>query len=380
MSDPVRLTQQLLKCPSITPQEAGTFAIIEDFLAARGFSIERFDLRNVANLYARLGDESPHLCFAGHVDVVPPGDLSRWSVSPFSASIQEKKLYGRGVVDMKGAIGAYLSALDIYLKKNPSPKKGSLSLLLTSDEEGPAVHGIRYVVDQLKARGEQIDACLIGEPTNTQKIGDTIKIGRRGSLSVKVTVFGKMGHVAYPQLAKNPIPPLLRYLRSLLETSLDSGMENFDPSHLEITSLEGVNLTTNVIPAEVAARFNIRFNPLHKHDSLLGYLHNKAFQEGLTKEGLSYTLDVQGSGDAFFCDHQALQKLVQDAVHTITGFKPTLSTSGGTSDGRFLKDLCPVIEFGLVNATAHQVDEHSAVEDIYKLSAIYQEIIKGFLG
>jgi len=379
ITDPVFLTQQLIKFPSITPQEAGSLSFVSDFLKVRGFSIERLDLAEVSNLYARRGNTSPHLCFIGHVDVVPVNDLARWSVNPFAGEVREGKLYGRGAVDMKGGIGAYLSAIDDYLKEN-SLAKGSLSIVLTSDEEGPATQGIRYVVEQFKNRKEQIDACIVGEPTNTKEIGDTIKIGRRGSLNAILIVQGKTGHVAYPHLAGNPIPYLLDYLRMILSIPLDHGMPNFDPSHVEVTSIDVGNPTTNVIPAEITTQFNIRFNPLHTRESLAQYLHDKANQAGLTQNGISYTLQVQGSGEAFLCEDQALRSLVQNAVSAITGRTPVLSTGGGTSDARFIKDLSPTIEFGLINTTAHQVDEHIEVEKIHQLASVYQEIIARFFS
>jgi succinyl-diaminopimelate desuccinylase len=378
MADPVDLSQKLLQCPSVTPVEAGTLAIVSEFLSARGFSIERLDSGGVCNLYARRGMSSPHLCFVGHADVVPPGDLNHWSVDPFAGQICEGKLMGRGVVDMKGAIGAYLAAIDSYLQKNEL--EGSLSILLTTDEEGPAVDGIRQVVELFKARGEKIDGCIVGEPTNVEKVGDTIKVGRRGSLNATVTVSGKAGHVGYPHLANNPINPLLNYLQSLLSVPLDAGMANFDPSHLEVTSIDVENSTRNVIPSEASAKFNIRFNPTQTSESLTQYLHKKAEEACLNQKGFAYSLKIQSGGEAFLCEDQALPRLVGSAVFATTGITPTFSTSGGTSDARFMKDLCPVIEFGLVSATAHQIDEHIAVEEIHRLTAVYQEILERYFG
>jgi succinyl-diaminopimelate desuccinylase len=305
--------------------------------------------------------------------VVPPGDLAAWSSNPFSGELRDGKIYGRGVVDMKGAIAAFLAAMDYYLQQ--TPLKGSISVLLTSDEEGPAINGIQHVVHQFKERREQIDACLVGEPTSVERVGDTLKIGRRGSLNATLTVQGKAGHVAYPHLAKNPIPPLLSYLQNILHTPLDTGTDGFDPSHMEITSLDVGNPTANVIPWQATAKFNIRFNPLHTLDSLTHMLHAKASQMGL-----DYTLEARGSGGAFLCQDAALTALVSETVTSLMGKKPTLSTSGGTSDARFLKDLCPVIELGLINATAHQVDEHCPVEEIHSLTALYQEILKRFFA
>ncbi len=376
-ADPIFLTRQLLRCPSVTPAEAGTLAIVTDFLIARGFSVERLDSGDVSNLYARRGTSFPHLCFVGHTDVVPAGDITRWLVNPFAGEIRDGKLYGRGAVDMKGAIGAYLAAIDGYLQQTRL-NEGSLSILLTSDEEGPAVDGIRHVVEQFKARGERIDICLVGEPTNEKKVGDTVKVGRRGSLNATLIVQGQAGHVAYPHLAKNPILPLLNYLQDLLSCPLDRGTANFDPSHLEITSIDVANPVTNVIPLKAIAKFNIRFNPLHTFESLTLYLEDQAVQTGLNKEGFAYTLQVQGSGGAFLCEDKALQRLVSQAVLKATGLTPILSTSGGASDARFLKDICPVIEFGLVNATAHQIDEHISIEEVHRLKTVYQEIIGQF--
>jgi succinyl-diaminopimelate desuccinylase len=370
-TNPISLTQQLIACPSITPAEGGALTFVADFLAARGFAINRLDCGEVSNLYARLGSTSPHFCFAGHTDVVPPGDISAWSSHPFSGELRDGNIYGRGVVDMKGAIAAFLAAIDQYLHQ--TPLKGSVSVLLTSDEEGPAIDGVQYVVRQFKERGEQVNACLVGEPTSVERVGDTLKIGRRGSLNVTLTVRGKTGHVAYPHLARNPIPLLLAYLQSILYPSLDEGMANFDPSHIEVTSIDVANPTANVIPWQATAKFNIRFNPLHTPESLTNMLHAKASQMGL-----DYTLESRGAGGAFLCRNRDLTTLVSKAVASLTGKSPVLSTSGGTSDARFLKDLCPVVELGLINATAHQADEHCTVEDIQSLTTLYQEILKQF--
>lgn len=377
MADPVVITRHLLQCPSVTPLDAGSLAVVGDFLTSRGFVIERLDSGDVANFYARLGTSSPHLCFVGHTDVVPPGDLAHWSVDPFAGEIRDNKLIGRGVVDMKGAIGAYLAALDAFLQTNSS-FIGSLSVLLTTDEEGPATDGLCTVVERFKARGEKIDACLVGEPTNVRKVGDTVKVGRRGSLNATVTVSGKAGHVGYPHLAKNPIPPLLNYLQNLLAVSLDSGMVHFDASHLEVTSIDVSNPIRNVIPAQASAKFNIRYNPVQTRDALSQYLHTEAIKAGLNKAGFTFTLEIGGTGDAFLCEDKDLPILVSNAVSKITGLTPILSTSGGTSDARFMKDICPVIEFGLVSATAHQIDEQIALEEIYLLKQVYEEILVRF--
>jgi succinyl-diaminopimelate desuccinylase len=377
VADPVALTQQLLRCPSVTPHEAGSLAFVADFLTPKGFSIERFDSNDVSNLYARLGTSSPHLCFVGHTDVVPTGDLNRWSVDPFKGEIRDDKLYGRGVVDMKGGIGAFLAALDAHLSLK-ALTHGSLSILLTTDEEGPATDGIKHVLEVFKARAEKIDACLVGEPSNTQKVGDTLKVGRRGSLNATLTVQGRSGHVAYPHLAKNPLEPLINYLKALTERPMDAGVPNFDPSNLVITTIDVGNPTRNVIPQEATAKFNIRFNPAHTFETLSQYLQEKADQLGLNRDGFTYALELLGSGDAFICQDKALEELVSGAVEKVTGIKPSVSTGGGTSDARFMKDICPVIEFGLVNATAHHIDEHIEVSEIHKLTAVYQEILNQF--
>jgi succinyl-diaminopimelate desuccinylase len=379
IADPILITQKLLQCPSVTPLEVGTLDLIANFLSIRGFSIERLDSGDVSNLYARLGTSSPHFCFVGHTDVVPSGDVARWSVDPFKGEIRDGKLYGRGTVDMKGGIGAFMAAVDAYLLKTPK-FNGSLSLLLTTDEEGPAVDGVRYVVEQFKLRGEKIDACLVGEPTNIAKVGDTVKVGRRGSLNATITIQGKAGHAAYPHLAKNPILPLLEYLQDLLSRPLDDGITHFDPSNLAVTSIDVGNPTTNVIPFEATAKFNIRFNPTHTLESLQNYLHKTAERHNLSAMGFTYTLDIRGSGNAFLCEDKALQNLISQAISTATGLTPTLSTSGGTSDARFMKDICPVIEFGLVNTTAHQVDEHISVEEIHRLTRAYQEILERYFN
>ena len=377
-SNSISLTQELVRCPSVTPLEAGALHIVAGFLAARGFSCEWLNRGEVSNLYVRRGQASPHLCFLGHTDVVPAGDEALWSLPPFAAEVRDGKLYGRGVVDMKGAIGAYLAAIDAYLQTVSSELKGqlpgSLSVLLTTDEEGPALDGIQYVVEQFKTRGEKIDACLGGEPTNTQTVGDMCRVGRRGSLNAALSVHGKGGHTAYPHLARNPLPPLMSYLQKITAAPLDSGMLNFDPSYIEITSIDCANPVSNVIPAQASAKFNIRFNPLHSVESITHYL-----QESAKEIGLKYSLDIKGTGGPFFCQDEALQNLLREAATSVSGLIPDMSTGGGTSDARFMKDICPVIEFGLVNATAHQADEHIAVEEIYKLAAVYQQFIRNFL-
>jgi len=368
MIDAISLAQDLLRCPSVTPDDAGCLDLVESWLNPLGFMCHRLPFGKVDNLYARLGTASPNFCFAGHTDVVPPSDPSLWKHPPFNAVIEDGILYGRGVVDMKGAIAAFVAAVADFLK-TPS-FRGSISLLLTSDEEGPAIDGTCRVVEWLQSRKERIDACLVGEPTNPERVGQMIKIGRRGSLNACLTISGKAGHVAYPHLAKNPIPPLLAYLADLTAAPLDEGMEGFDPSNIEITTIDVNNPTSNVIPYQANAGFNIRFNPLHTDDSLTHFLRQRA-----QKITLPYDLAIRTSGEAFLCRDPDLQKCVSEAVQSVTKMTPIFSTSGGTSDARFLKDICPTLEFGLINATAHHVDECIAIDEITTLSHVYRKVL-----
>lgn len=370
--DVIPLLQKLLQFPSITPQQEGCLDFIEGYLKNLGFTCTRLPFGEVDNLYARWGKSSPNFCFAGHIDVVPVVDETKWSYSPFAATIHDGILYGRGVVDMKGAIAAFLSAVTDFIQH---PFSGSISFLLTSDEEGPAVNGSRQVVKWLQQNNETLDACLVGEPTNPKKVGEMIKIGRRGSLNIDIRVEGKAGHVAYPFLAKNPIPVLLDFLHLLVQEPLDTGTDDFDPSHLEITSIDVENLTRNIIPSVATARANIRFNPLHTKESL---------QEMLTKKAaffpLPITIETNQGCEAFLLKDPQLQEVVVKAVEKVCSTSPCISTTGGTSDARFIKDICPVIEFGLVNATAHHIDEHISVEEVYTLANIYKKILETYFN
>ncbi|RZI45366.1 succinyl-diaminopimelate desuccinylase [Candidatus Finniella inopinata] len=379
MIDPISLCQELIRCESVTPKDAGCLDIIEGYLKPLGFVCHRLpfgqnDPLATDNLYARWGNSGPNFCFAGHTDVVPVGDLARWTVDPFGADIKDGRLYGRGTVDMKGAIAAFISAVaDVIQNHQPGC---SFSLLLTSDEEGPATFGTKKVIEWLKGRGEIIDACLVGEPTNPQIFGEMVKIGRRGSLNTKVTVTGKQGHVAYPHFAVNPIPALLGYLMQLLQKPLDEGTDHFMASNLEVTSVDVGNPVTNVIPNQASARFNIRFNSLHTGQRLVDYL--QAVKEMVSKTfspQLQWTLEPVISGESFMSNHQGLQQAVVKAIETVTGLTPKLDTSGGTSDARFLKDICPVIEFGLISDQAHQIDEYLVIEDLTSLTGVYKNIL-----
>lgn len=372
MIDCVELAQKLIQCPSITPNDAGCLDIIEKHLGNMGFTCWRLPYGEVDNLYARLGKAQPNFCFAGHTDVVPIIDPSAWSHAPFGGVIENETLFGRGAVDMKGAIAAYITALSHFTPEF-SQNSGSLSLILTSDEEGPGINGTKKVIEWLQKRGEVIDACLVGEPTNPTKIGEMVKIGRRGSLNGKVIATGLAGHVAYPENAINPIPILLNYLKTLHSSNFDIGNENFDPTHLEITSVDVGNGAKNVIPAKASAHFNIRFNDEQTGSELSKWLTQKA---ETTSDRLNVRIDI--SGEAFYCPDERLKSILSEIIEERIGQKPIFSTSGGTSDARFLKDICPVIEFGLVNKTAHHINEHVHMDEIRLLCDIYYKMLEKY--
>lgn len=371
MIDPVTLSQKLMRCPSVTPKEAGTLDVLEAVLKPLGFICHRKKFGDVENLYARRGDTGKNLCFAGHVDVVPAGDLSAWKYDPFGATIEGGTLYGRGAADMKVAIAAWVSAIS-----NLQPTTCNLSLLITCDEEGVATHGTKPMLEWLKEKGETIDACIVGEPTNPSVLGEMIKIGRRGSVSFSLTVNGVQGHVAYPEKAANPITPLIALLHILKTTKLDDGTEFFPPSNLEISSVDVGNATGNVIPAKATAQFNIRFNDKHTGLSLVEWV-SKICKENL--QLTTYNLQPSISAEAFSCPPKTLAPLVADAVEKVTGKRPEMSTTGGTSDARFIRNYCSeLVECGLINETAHKVNECAALDDIHQLTAIYAEIIKEY--
>lgn len=363
------LARQLVRCPSLTPQEAGTFDIVESVLRPLGFHTQRLQINNVCNFYGRRGTRPPHLCFVGHVDVVPPGHQEGWCVNPFEGIIQDNKFWGRGVADMKGAIACFLSALE----QNNIPQEGSISLLLTSDEEGPALDGIRQMVPWIQKNHEIPDLYLVGEPTG-EGVGNEIKIGRRGSITGALVCKGKQGHIAYPHLAKNPIPPLLLCLQELCLTPLDKGDDLFEPSHLEITSIDVGNTVSNIIPHEAKALFGLRFNTQHTAHNLCQWIEKTCRQHA--KE---HTLSLQNNGEAYLTRHPFFIETIQKALHHVTGKTPRLSTSGGTTDGRFLSVLGPVIECGLPEDTIHQVNEHVLVDDLLLLTSAYQNILRVFL-
>jgi succinyl-diaminopimelate desuccinylase len=377
LTDPVPLTQALIRCPSVTPADHGALAVVEDALTRLGFSCWRLTFEEpgtapVDNLYARLGTGAPNLAFAGHTDVVPPGDPAAWRVAPFSGELIEGAVYGRGAVDMKGAIAAFVAATARFLAEHRPA--GSISFLITGDEEGPAVNGTRKLLAWLGERGETPDGCLVGEPTNPTRLGEMIKIGRRGSLTGALTVRGVQGHTAYPERADNPIPRLLAMLGALTAQPLDGGSEHFQPSELVITSVDVGNTTSNLIPAEARATFNIRFNDRHSARSLEARLRQQ-----LDAVGGRYELQTRASAEAFVTLPGPLAELLESLIERELGLLPELSTSGGTSDARFIKDVCPVVEFGLVGATIHQIDEHVAVADLEALTRIYQALLASYV-
>ncbi len=373
--DPVALAQALVRAPSVTPADAGAMAVVEAALLPLGFNLRRMRFGGVENLYARRGEGGRRLMFAGHVDVVPPGDHAAWSAPPFAAEVRGGWLIGRGAADMKGAIAAWIAAIS----RTPPPARGVQSLLITGDEEGAALEGTRRVVETLIGEGERVDHCLVGEPTSVAQLGDMMKTGRRGSLNATVTVVGVQGHVAYPERAANPIPVLLTLLQRLQAEPLDAGWSGFQPSNMEVTNLHVGNSADNVIPAVASARFNVRFNPAYQGVDLLARLETARAQAEHGFAG-SVRLEARVSGEAFATPPGPFTELVASAVQAATGRTPERSTSGGTSDARFIRALCPVIEFGLVGATMHKVDEHAPVADLLALSDIYAELNRRYFA
>ena len=376
MIDAIALAQALIRRPSVTPKDAGALDVLEAVLKQLGFTTHRLPFGDVDNLYARLGDMAPHFCFAGHTDVVPVGE--GWSADPFAAEVREGVLYGRGAADMKSAIAAFVSAA-ARLGKPAEKFKGSISLLITGDEEGVAVNGTVKLLEWLNGRGEKIDHCVVGEPTSVGKAGDTLKIGRRGSINFKVTVTGVQGHVGYPQKAKNPIPVLAELITQFANHKLDKGTEHFDPSTLSFSSVDVGNAATNVIPGEARAAFNIRFNDRHTPDSLIRWAEDRA-QRIAHGSGCNIEITSQTSGVAFLTAPGKFTQLVSDTVASVTGQAPFFSTSGGTSDARFIKDICPVVELGLAGTTMHKADECVPVAEITALTDIYAALLAAYFA
>jgi succinyl-diaminopimelate desuccinylase len=382
--DPVELARALIRCKSVTPAEGGALGLLERLLKPAGFACHRLSMgapgtQPVENLYARLGSGAPHLCFAGHTDVVPAGEERAWTHPAFGAEIADGFLYGRGAVDMKGAIASFLAAALSYLKANGGSPRGSLSFLITGDEEGLAINGTQKVLAWLKARGEVLDGCLVGEPTSREAIGDEIKIGRRGYVNARLVVYGKQGHSAYAERAENPIPKLARIIDRVCATPLDEGTAHFQPSSLQVTIISVPNTATNVIPGSAQANFNIRYNDLHTRADIEAWVGAQC-AKAASEVGARFSLAYEGSGSVFLTKPGPLVKAFASAVFAVTGRPPALTTSGGTSDARFIKEMCPVVEAGLINATAHQVDERVATQDLVMLTAIYRRFLEGYLG
>ncbi len=379
--DTLELARALIRCPSVTPADAGALDHLQGVLEDLGFLCHRLTFEEpgtepVDNLYARLGTEGRNLCYAGHTDVVPVGDPAAWSVEPFGAEVRDGHLYGRGAVDMKGSIAAFVAAVAAYLAegRDPATLTDSISLLITGDEEADAVNGTVKVLSWLADRGERLDHCLVGEPTSDQRLGDMVKIGRRGSLNGTLTVYGVQGHSAYPQLADNPLHRMVRMLAPLVAEPLDQGNAHFQPSSLQITSIDVGNAATNVIPGEGRARFNVRFNDEHDGAGVERWIRDR-----LEREGARHELAISASSESFLCPPGPFTDLIAAAVEAETGARPVLGTTGGTSDARFIKDHCPVAELGLLNANAHKVDERVPLEDLETLTRIYRRILTAYV-
>ena len=383
MSDivnPIELTSELIQCKSITPKSEGSLDIIISYLEPLGFNCEKIDfgegIEKVENLYARFGTMEPNIAFAGHVDVVPTGDINNWSINPFGGEVKEGKVWGRGAADMKSGIAAFIAAVSDFLKDNKNLKEfGSISFIITSDEEGKAINGTKKVVDWLKGKSEIISGCIVGEPTNVTRMGDTLKIGRRGSFTGSLTVTGIQGHVGYPHLADNPINSLLKMLEPFSKIYLDEGTKDFQPSSIMITSIDVNNDASNVIPGEVKAKFNIRFNTLHSASSLKAML-DKQFSDVTS----NYKFEFFCNAEPFLTNDDFLKTTLQKAIQKVVNINPEKSTSGGTSDARFISKICPVIEFGLVGKTMHKIDENVEVNDIINLTKIYNQFLFNYFG
>ncbi|MEM9732185.1 MAG: succinyl-diaminopimelate desuccinylase [Pseudomonadota bacterium] len=396
LSPAAQILRDLIRCPSVTPAEGGALTVLQQRLEALGFTVLRRvstapGTPDVENLYARLGTASPNLCFAGHTDVVPTGDEAQWTTPPFEGAIKAGEMLGRGAVDMKGGIACFLAAVQSHIAQG-RPLRGSISFLITGDEEGPAINGTKAILDELVAKGEQIDACVVGEPTNPDVIGDAIKIGRRGSVSGTVTVTGVQGHAAYPHLADNPARGITMLCHALMDAPYDEGTENFQPTNLEVTSIDMANPAFNVVPGEAMARFNVRFNDTWTADTIKAEIERR-LEEAAQSEGLRKPLAsgprppvkwrvdyADRPSHVFLTKDDKLIASLSKAVEAVTGRVPELSTGGGTSDARFIKDVCPVVEFGLVGQTMHQIDERVPLADLDTLTAIYGQFLDNYFA
>ena len=372
----LKLAKDLIRKPSITPKDAGAINLLAKNLRSIGFNCKIINFKNIKNLYAKLGKSSPNFCYAGHTDVVPPGNIKNWTTNPFKPIVRNNKLIGRGANDMKASIACFVAAVSRFKNENKN-FKGSISLLITGDEEGIAVNGTKRLIKYLKRKREKINFCIVGEPTNPNKLGEMIKIGRRGSLTGRLTIIGSQGHVAYPHRANNPSSTLIKILKKIKDLKLDKGTKNFQPSNLEITKINIDNHADNVIPGSAEAVFNIRFNDKHSSSSLKSKL-NKIFK-AVTKANKSrFKITYEVSGEAFLTKPNKTTFMIQNIVKKVTGLKPKLSTSGGTSDARFIKNIAPCLEFGLVGKTMHKIDESVSVSDLKKLTKIYENILVSY--
>ena len=372
----LKLAKELIRKPSVTPKDAGTINLLAKNLKSLGFKCQIINFKNIKNLYAKLGKSKPNFCYAGHTDVVPPGNINDWSVNPFKPSVKNNKLIGRGANDMKASIACFIAAVSRFKIKNKK-FKGSISLLITGDEEGIAINGTKKVVKYLKRKKEKINFCLVGEPTNPNKLGEMIKIGRRGSITGRLTVFGSQGHVAYPHRANNPSNTMIKVLNKIKDMKLDKGTKNFQPSNLEITKINIDNDADNVIPGAASAVFNIRFNDKHSSSSLKKKL-NAIFRLIAKKNKCRFNIKYDVSGEAFLTKPNKTTYMIQNTIKKITKIKPKLSTAGGTSDARFIRKIAPCLEFGLVGKTMHKIDESVPISDLNKLTNIYQNILKNY--
>ena len=372
----LKLAKDLIRKPSITPKDAGAINLLAKNLKSIGFNCKIINFKNIKNLYAKLGKSSPNFCYAGHTDVVPPGNVKKWTTNPFKPIVRNNKLIGRGANDMKASIACFVAAVSRFKNENKN-FKGSISLLITGDEEGIAVNGTKRLIKYLKRKREKINFCIVGEPTNPSKLGEMIKIGRRGSLTGRLTIIGSQGHVAYPHRANNPSNTLIKILKKIKDLKLDKGTKNFQPSNLEVIKINIDNHADNVIPGSADAVFNIRFNDKHTSSSLKNKL-NKIFK-AVTKANKSrFKITYEVSGEAFLTKPNKTTYMVQNIVKKVTGLKPKLSTSGGTSDARFIKNIAPCLEFGLVGKTMHKIDESVSVSDLKKLTKIYENILVSY--
>lgn len=372
----LKLAKELIRKPSVTPKDAGAISLLAKNLRTLGFKCQIINFKNVKNLYAKLGNSSPNFCYAGHTDVVPPGNIDKWKVHPFKPAIKNNKLYGRGANDMKASIACFAAAVSKF--KNENKKfKGSISLLITGDEEGQAINGTKKMVEYLKKKKEKINFCLVGEPTNPNKLGEMIKIGRRGSITGRLTVIGIQGHVAYPHRANNPSDTIIKILKKIKEIRLDKGTKNFQASNLEITKINIENNADNVIPRSANAVFNIRFNNIHSSRSLKKKLNN-IFRSITKKTKCKFDITYEISGEAFLTKPNKTTYMIQNTIKKITKIKPKLSTTGGTSDARFIRKIAPCLEFGLVGKTMHKIDENVPTSDLKKLKQIYFNILLNY--